>query len=432
MEHTGSPRSALSYLGTLSSRELDEALLNALSSHPSVSYLLPSPNTPPVSDTECTVSQQTAKKVFGHDLYLSQSRIDKFVNCNFSYYCSYVLKLREEQISRFKANDIGTFIHHVLESLLGRITNGNGIVTDISQNDIAELTKTIVEDYIKLIYPAGMTVTGRLEHLYKKLYNLCLVLIGNIISEFAHSSFNPEFFELKTDGKGDNPSAMELELSDGRRIIFSGIIDRVDIFKSENKVYIRVVDYKTGTKEFSLEDVKHGLNVQMLLYLFTLTKNKNGRFKEKIGGEPMPAGVVYLSSNIATVDLEDYEDEKNVLALAEKKLQRSGIILDDPDVLEAMNDQLSPDILLGARKRADGTVTGKWLTSSEAFQTLQKDIEDTLKKIGERMISGSAHASPLSYGGKDACKWCPMKPVCRRDIDRKGESYGKKMDQSAE
>lgn len=415
---TPSARGALPYLDSLGSDELDGALRKALLEHSDTASLVGGENDRPVSDTSCTVSSDTAQKVFGKDLYLSQSRIDKFVNCNFSYYCNYVLKLREEQISRFKANDIGTFIHYVLENLLKRIVGKDGVDTSFSEDDIAAMTRETVDEYIKKINAGNAKISGRLAHLYRKLYNLSTVLIRNIIEEFRHSSFRPEFFELKTDGKEGNPSPMEIELEGGRKIVFSGIIDRVDIFKSEEKVYIRVVDYKTGTKQFSLEDVKYGLNIQMLLYLFTLTKNKNADFKKKIGGgESIPAGVVYLSSNIPQIELEDHSDASEVLKMAEGELQRSGLIVDDLDVLEAMNDDMSSDFLLGVKKKADGTVYGKALASAEVFSTLQNDIEKTLKQIAEKMMSGAADAEPLIHGQKDPCEYCAMKPICRRQTN---------------
>ncbi len=41
---------------------------------------------------------------------------------------------------------------------------------------------------------------------------------------------------------------------------------------------MRVVDYKTGSKKLDLKEVYCGLDCQMLLYLFSLTRDKSGRF----------------------------------------------------------------------------------------------------------------------------------------------------------
>ena len=414
VSYTPTLRAALQYLDTIKEPHISDALIECAKENDELSSLIDK-RAIPISDTLCSVSPNTAEDLFGKTLRLSQSRIDKFVNCNFSYYCTYVLKLRDEQITRFKANDIGTFIHYILEKLLANIVKENGINTTLPEDTIKDMTRTVVDEYISRITPPGQPITARLGHLYNRLYNLSLLLVCNIIEEFRHSLFRPEFFELETNGKGENPSAREFELSDGRKIVFSGIIDRVDILRLEDgKVYIRVVDYKTGTKQFSIEDIKHGLNVQMLLYLFALTNNKNEKFNERIGSDsPDAAGVVYLSSNAPTLDLTDYEDAKNVFDKAQKQLNRSGLFLEDEEILRAMNDTISPDFLGGIRKKADGTLSGKGLATPEMFEKIKHDIDRVICRIADEMLSGNANALPLVYNKKDPCEFCEMKPICR-------------------
>ena len=126
--------------------------------------------------------------------------------------------------------------------------------------------------------------------------------------------------------------------------------------------------------------------------------------------------MVYLSSNIPQLDTEDYEDAQSVFAKAQKLLTRSGLLLDDADILRAMNDELSPDYLGGIRLKKDGTLGGNALTSAERFDELKEEIDKTLTSISEKIISGSANAEPLVYGKKDPCEFCAMKPICRRPI----------------
>lgn len=368
----------------------------------------------PVSDTACHIENDTAKTIFGESMRMSQSRLDKFVKCHFNYYCENVLRLRAEGENRFEANDIGTFVHFVLEKILAEIVTKEGIRASLTRGELETTVRAIVDEYVEKITPKGKNISARLRHLYRKLYNISLVLISNILEEFRHSSFRPEFFELETDGKGENPSPREFVLNDGSRVIFSGIIDRVDVYRAESgKVYIRVVDYKTGTKAFSLEDIKFGLNIQMLLYLFTLIRNENPQFNERLGKEILPAGVVYLSSNIPVIELEDHATSEDVVKAAQNEFVRSGILIDDEDVLTAMNDELSPAFLGGAKQNKDGVISGKNLASLEFFDQLEHDIEDTVRRIADEMRSGNAEADPLVYGKTDPCTYCDMKPICR-------------------
>ncbi len=420
---TPSLSSSIQYLDKIEDKELKAALKLCISEDEKFSKLI-SERRSPISDVNCSVSAETAQSVFPNNLELSQSKIDKFVKCSFNYYCSYVLRLREEQISRFKSNDIGTFIHYILEKILAEVVTKDGVSPELTDEKLSEMISRVVEEYIVLISPPGIPRTARLSHLYKRLEKLSMLLAQNIIEEFRHSSFRPEFFELDTNGVGDNPSPREFILNDKQKVIFSGKIDRVDLLRKDGKVYIRVVDYKTGTKQFSLEDIEYGLNVQMLLYLFTLTKNENKAFNEKIGSDDVEsAGVLYLSSGDSSkaLSLPDFKKEDEVLNEAQKGIERSGLLLEDEEILLAMNDELSKDFLAGITKKVKKQkgqpdveeLTGKALASAALFESIEKDIERVIKRIATEMLSGNASASPLNYKKNDPCKYCAMKPICR-------------------
>ncbi len=421
LKNTGSARNSIPYLKMLKGTPAAEALrrycgisdCEAFRNAAEISSL-------PVCEPECRISAETAGKLFSARLNLTQSRLEKYIRCNFSYYCSYILKLRKDERASFRANDIGSFIHSVLENLLRNAVGEDGSITLPDDETLRKMTEAVVSAYIDRICPSSERDSGRLKHLYDRLCRLSLLLVRNIVREFSHSSFEPRFFELKTDGSGGNPSPLEFVLKNGSKVSMSGIIDRVDIWKNKdtNEIYIRVVDYKTGTKSFSLSDIKLGLDIQMLLYLFTLTGSRNQEFRRAIGADDktglLPAGVVYLSSNIPSVELEDYTDPSDVENKAEKLLDRSGLLLNDETVLRSMNDELSPDFLMSLKRGKDGSISGKSLVSAEDFEEIRRDIEKVITEISDEIISGKADAEPLCHNGTLPCDYCEMKPVCRK------------------
>lgn len=437
---TCAPENAVRYLFSQRNETDAETLRAALVSRgEDFAYLESSPPSP-ISVEECSVSDETAKAVFPKRMRLSQSRLEKYVKCNFSYYCSYVLGLREEKSASFRASDIGTFVHFVLEHLLRTAVN-DGFEKIGDDNKLTDLVDTAVKEYITHVCPTYERNTGRFVHLYTRLRNLSLLLAKNIVEEFSHSEFEPKYFEMKLDGRDGSPTPLEFVMNNGDRISLSGVVDRVDLMSRDGKVYVRVVDYKTGTKDFSLDDLKLGLNTQMLIYLFTLcAANAKSLFPDDttIGDEPpIPTGVVYLSSNIPTIDLEDYTDAADVLSRAEQAFDRSGLLLDDEDILKSMNDSLSPDFLAGVKQDRKGALTGKALTSAEKFSELRTEIEQTIITIAAEMKSGKADANPMTHKGSSPCEWCEMKPVCKRIENtayavRKESDNGKSMDDGAE
>ena len=371
-----------------------------------------------ISTDECSVSEESAKLAFPDALELSQSRLEKFVNCKFSYYCSYVLDLREEKEAAFKASQMGTFIHFLLEHLIKELVCGETPLSEISEDRICELTDEVTERYIAEVCPESRRKKGSLVHLYRRLRNLALLLAKNIIEEFSHSEFRPEFFELNIKKASGGTPLFSFTLKDGSTLTIKGVVDRVDVLRRDGNVYVRVVDYKTGSKEFSLDDLKLGLNMQMLIYLFALCSSGAKKiFSEKAGADtpaPTPAGIVYLSSNIPTLELEDYKEPDEVLALARTALDRNGLLLADEDILKAMNDALSPAFLAGVKKDKKGALAGKALTTAERFEELKSEISETILAIAHEMKSGAASATPLLHKRSLPCDWCEMKHICRR------------------
>lgn len=56
--------------------------------------------------------------------------------------------------------------------------------------------------------------------------------------------------------------------------LLTGKIDRVDTYEKDGTTYFRIVDYKTGRKDFSYTDLLYGKDLQMLLYLFALQETR--------------------------------------------------------------------------------------------------------------------------------------------------------------
>lgn len=412
---SASPKAAAAHLRELSGSAEGEALKIALSDKlPLVDKL----SSRSVSEPECNVDEAVIKENLGNTLYLSPSKLNTYLLCPFKYYTKYVLGLREKKTGAFRSNDIGTFIHDILENMIRAAIPSDPSKPLLSDDEIIKLTDETVKRYIDTICPMGVPRTGRMVHLYEKLHRLSLLLIRNLISEFSDSSFRPAFFELKTDGKDENPKPIVLDTDNGDRIIISGIIDRVDIWKNDGKVYVRVVDYKNRAQHFSLEAVREGFNTQMFIYLFAICRNPGAKLCRSAGiskGETLiPAGVVYLSSGISTVSLDDYTDEATVSALADKQILREGVMLNDSDVIDAVSHSHNKHILLGATVK-DGIVSeSPSLVSSQELDQIFTDIEQTIKDIGAQIFAGRASADPKQQGKNDPCKFCDMLPVCRK------------------
>lgn len=420
------PRNALSFLRSMEEGETRSSLALALEDYfPQISNrsLLTA------DGSGCRVSPAQIKNTIGNSLRFSPSSFEKYVSCPFSYYCSYVLNLREKKTSDFKINDMGSFIHFILEVLLKESIPKD---TSSPMPDDAELvarTDKAVEAYIERVCPPFMIEMPRMKHLYRRLRTLSLLLVKNIVEEFSKSRFRPAFFELRTNGKDGNPSPMTFRLDDGTAVSFSGIIDRVDLYRKDENVYVRVVDYKTGTKVFSLDDVDRGFGTQMLLYLFTLCRNTSSEFKRSAGIDKscnaIPAGVVYLSANIPVIDADGYLSNEEILKKAEQNIKRTGILLAREDILSAMNEEFNASFIAGIKKDAkSGEAKGAAAADEDTFKSVYERLEKVIKKFSSELKNGVADARPARNGNYFPCDFCEAKPFCRK-IKDKSKEYAK-------
>jgi len=214
----------------------------------------------------------------------------------------------------------------------------------------------------------------------------------------------PRYFEVPVNASNTEiASPYKIGFEDGTAIYVNGVIDRIDTYANEKNFYIRVIDYKTGAKDFSLEDIKIGLNLQMFLYLFSIWKTPGEKLLElSNGNEILPAGILYFPARIPDITIKS--ESENVLETAHGKLSRKGILLDDTEILRAMEEELEGKY-----------IPLKSIVTLEELNELMEMIDKKIIEIGSELKSGNISVVPLQTNKHDACEYCVNKPICRRD-----------------
>ena len=233
------------------------------------------------------LSSASAEKLYGRDTVLSASRADTFAGCKFAYFCRYGLQARPFEPEELRPNDIGTFMHRIFEQTARDVREEGGFKS-VSDERLLQLADRHVDEYIRDELQGFEEKSARFTFLFRRLREDVREILLDMAEELRKSDFVPLDFELdirKT--KGIEPYRV---CSGDRTITLSGVVDRVDGWEQDGKLYLRVVDYKTGKKKFQLSDVCYGTNLQMLLYLNDLKKIG----KERYGKEAVPAGIMYL------------------------------------------------------------------------------------------------------------------------------------------
>ncbi len=359
------------------------------------------------------LSPEAVRALYGSKPRLSASRIDKFAACRFAYFCQYGLKAKKYEPAGFQPPEIGTFMHYVLEHV-ARAASERGGFAALSDEELSALTEETVQAYVHEELNDFKEKSSRFLHLFRRLTRDVHRVVADMAGELRRSDFAPLDFELDFAKASD---MKPVEISGGEAAVtLTGIADRVDGWVHGDKLYLRVVDYKTGKKEFSLSDVWHGMGLQMLLYLFALDADGAGRY----GREIVPAGVMYIPARDPILSLGEEPDDDSILAERQKKLRRSGLVLDDPALMEAWER--------GEEKRyipvkfKNGKPGADSLASLARLGELEEHIRETLGGMAEALSKGSIAADPYYRSQREnACLHCEYFDACHFIDGENGE-----------
>lgn len=343
--------------------------------------------------------KSVAQSLFGKEMYMSASRVESFYKCPFAYFCRYGIKAMPRKVAELDPMQRGTVIHYALEMLL--TTYDKDTLMKMSRAELLEFFDKLLTEYMNSRLD-GANRSSRFIYLFKKLISSVCDVAQRLIKELSQSKFIPVEFELKI-GDGDIPP-YEVPCGNGK-VVISGSVDRVDEAIIGGKKYVRIVDYKSSGKDFALSDVVQGLNMQMLIYLFALWQNGGKKL-----GEFTPAGVLYSSAKSPVVSVDRGADEASLEKEIQKKCGMTGIILNDIDVVIAMDENLSG--LYAPAKISRGSLNGS-LIGLKQLEKLKEKADKILAEMADSLHSGEISACP-SYGKnyEKVCEYCEYKSVC--------------------
>ena len=357
----------------------------------------------PISDPELV------KKLYGGRIRLTATRMDRVSACRMSHFLQYGLKLQPRREARFGAPEIGTFLHFVVENAVPELC------ADESRKPEAVAAK-YVNEYLEHHLPKGQQ-EARWQALFRQAGHLACRVVKNVWEEILAGDFRPVCFELDFSKHGHLPP---LELQEGSvTLTVGGKVDRVDGYVRGDTLYLKVVDYKTGTKEFHLSDLLYGLNLQMFLYLMMLRQADLQKVLEVTGQSALrlePAGALYIPAKDPFVSARPGQSSEDVQKALDKELRRIGLVLEDGDLLEAMEGGGTFRFLPVERKKDGSFTAASCVATAAQLGRLLRKTEDSLRAIARDIAGGDIEATPYRTGRDDTpCRFCDFKEACHFD-----------------
>ena len=351
------------------------------------------------------LSPKTVEGLYGRELYLSASRIDKFAGCRLSYFLAYGLKAAPRRQAKLDPSAFGTFVHAVLEETVRRVGQEGGF-PKVTPQRLTEIAVEEMDRYAAARFPQQ---AQRAAYLFRRARAEVLDVVEDLGEELRHSRFQPAGCEVEFSASGPLPAVAVAGQKAVCRI--SGFVDRVDLYEENGKTYVRVVDYKTGKKDFDFTDILYGAGLQMLIYLFALQHFGADYFH---CDALIPAGVLYLPARKEYTLTQPLPEDDDVAELHREERRRRGLILGWDSVLAAMEaDPARPKYMPYQVKK--GEAVGN-LATARQMELLERHVLRVLGQMVDEIAAGVVGPNPVSRGSEGSCRFCDFKSVCHPDL----------------
>ncbi len=338
-----------------------------------------------------SLSKENAIALFGSDIKMSASKAEVYAKCPFSFFCEFGVKARPLTTAKLDVMRRGTLVHYVLEKTVE--THGKGLAS-LSPEQRREEISALLQEYANKTLGGYDSLDKTFLFMLERIALLIDFIVAHLGKEFEVCDFEPDCCELQI-GSDDLP-ALTVELEEGS-LVLTGLVDRLDVYEADGRKYVRVVDYKTGSKVFDLSDVFYGMNMQMLIYLFAVIGSNAYQ-------DALPAGVLYMPSKRP---IHTAKDSSEAEAASNKDLRMNGLLVDDEISLAAMEHDLSGKFI---PYNSNGKI--KNAIDADSFNKLKAIVIEMLKKAGDGIHSGRMDIMPTDAVDADACKYCEYKSVC--------------------
>ena len=344
--------------------------------------------------------KKNAEKLFGENLNISASQLEKFNLCRFSYFCNYGLNVRERLKAEINSMQYGTLVHYLLERFFSEYSKEQ--YSSMSDDELFEIVNTYLLEYSVSYFGEEQTKSNSFKYRLKTILDNVLYLMKHIITELSQSEFFVADCELKI---GEDIPSYTIALPDGHKIAVCGSVDRVDIMQRNGVTYLRVIDYKTGTKQFKLSDILYGINLQMLLYLHSIESSDSDKY-----GKVTPAGILYMPATVPYISADSLKSIEKLPDELNKNLKMNGLLLKDTEIIHGM-DKTDAATYIPVKIKAGEPVSATSLATLEEFGKIFKKVDMLITEMGKNIYDGNIEAKPLK-GGHDSCEYCPYDSVC--------------------
>lgn len=361
-----------------------------------------------------SLSKDLARELYGTILYGSVSRLELYARCQYEHFLKYGIGLSKRDEFEFKAYDLGNIYHRILEGFSDKLSQKGYTFIDFPVEETKELLNDVITS-VTVKYGAGILYSSaKSEYMVERIFRIMERSVLTLRTQLEGGLFTPEGYEEKF--------SFKVDVSDDLKMRLNGRIDRFDVLKKDEKLYIKVIDFKSNKKDLELDSLLYGLQIQQPVYMEEAIRLMSEKYKELM---PKMAAMLYYHIDDPYVFAEDdAEIDKQIL----RELRPSGLISDDREIVCSLDTSIESkgksDIIPVELKNGEFT-SGSKIISKEEYETISDFVNESIKRTAISIAEGNKKINPYEKDGKRACEYCDYKDICAFDDKIDGFSFRK-------
>lgn len=377
---------------------------------------------------ESSISKAVAGALYGKQMMGSVTRLELYAACAFAHFINYGLELKERTEYQIGVPDMGNIFHMALELYSKKLKAENISWGEISEEKQQEMAKDCVMEATQDYGNTILSSTKRNEYMISRVERMVKRTLWALTEHMKKGEFEPKGYEISFSYL-ENLESTKLTFSEEEGMGLRGRIDRLDTYEDEEHIYVKVIDYKSGSTAFNVLDLYYGLQLQLVMYLSASLELQQKNHPDK---KVIPAGVFYY--NIFDPIVEKSGDEEEIREDILRELRMNGLVNSDQEVIKHLDRSFASEdgglnasvksLVVPVETNRDGSFTKtSSVIDSKGFQGMTGFVQEKMKTYGKKILAGDTEVNPYKLGERTACDYCKYSSICGFDKRLPGNQF---------
>ena len=359
------------------------------------------------------LSGMVTRALYGTILQNSVSRLERYAACAYGHFLQYGLALKERGDYSFEDVDMGNVFHGVLELFARKLEENGYTWFDFPEEEARRMVTEAIEAYAMTYGETILYSSARNQQILKRMNRILNRTVITLQTQLRKGAFVPERFEMSF-SMIEDLDALNIALNEQDKMRLRGRIDRIDTCETDDTVYVKVIDYKSGNRKFDLAALYYGLQLQLVVYMNAAVEMEQKKHPDK---RIVPAAMLYYHIDDPMVEDNGDMTPEQINAKLLQELKMTGLVKMNDEAVGLLDKEFTTKSeILPLERKKDGSFNAySSVISEEDIHTVSNYVNHKIRQLGSGILEGTISVNPYEQNGNQACTYCAYKSVCGYD-----------------